>query len=70
MNFIIFLISILSLIYIENIILCYEQFSQRWIPFLQEDQSSLKEFLVLKLSNNIERLRKDEDVESDKLSMV
>jgi len=70
MNFIIFLISILSLIYIENIILCYEQFSQRWIPFLQEDQSSLKEFLVLKLSNNIERLRKDKDVESDKLSMV
>lgn len=70
MNFIIFLISILSLIYIENIILCYEHFNQRWIPFLQEDQSSLKEFLVLKLSNNIERLRKDEDVESDKLSMV
>jgi hypothetical protein len=70
MNFIIFLISILSLIYIENIILCYKHFNQRWIPFLQEDQSSLKEFLVLKLSNNIERLRKDEDVESDKLSMV
>lgn len=70
MNFIIFLISILSLIYIENIILCYEHFNQRWIPFLQEDQSSLKEFLVLKLSNNIERLRKDKDVESYKLSMV
>lgn len=56
-KFIIFLISILSLLYIENIILCYDGFNHRWIPFLQEDQSSLKDFLVLQLSHNIESLR-------------
>lgn len=64
-NFIIFLISILSLIYIENIILCYDDFNQRWIPFIKEDQSSLKDFIVLQLSHNIEALRNEQKDKQD-----
>lgn len=64
---IIFFIAVLSLLYIENIILCYDGFNRRWIPFLQEDQSSLKSFIVVQLSHNIESLRneKKEKFEED-----
>lgn len=58
----VFLFGVACLIYIENELLANDSgFGDRWIPFLREENSSLKKYILLQLLQNIQQMKDEEE---------